>query len=256
MTFAVVLAIITGIFIGFRRGFVRSVFKLIATILSIVLSYVLAPLVAGWVITHTMWDDNLQQKLTVQFEQAARQRLQSELEVAASQYGIPVTEEMINAALDTQLSSQQQVDMLQQMDMPEAVRSSLVENSAQNTSGVAARVFYSYVAGCVSKMVVRGIVYIATFLFISVILFLIYWILTLALQMNELGGLNRLAGALFGGVQVLLYVWILFIVVSYTSETAFGVFCTRQIQGNVLLSFLDSHNLLQPMADRIVAAVF
>ena len=255
MTFAVVLAIITGMFIGFRRGFVRSVFKLAATILSIVLSYVLAPLIAGWVIAHTMWDDNLQQKLALEFEQAAKQRIQSELEASAAQYGIPVTEEMINAALETQLSFEQQQEMLQQLDVPETVRNNLIENNNQNTSGIAARSFYGYVAGCIARMFVRGIVYIATFLFVSVVLFLLYWILTLALQMNALGGVNRVAGALFGGVQVLLYISILFIVIHYTSETAFGMFCMKQIQENVLLSFLDSHNILLPLADRILAVM-
>lgn len=255
MTFAVVLAIITGMFIGFRRGFVRSVFKLIATILSIVLSYVLAPLIAGWVIAHTMWDDNLQQKLALEFEQAAKQRIQSELEASVAPYGIPVTEDMINAALDTQLSLEQQNEMLQQLDMPEAVRDTLLENNNQNVSGIAARSFYGYVAGCIAKMIVRGIVYISTFLFISVVLFLLYWILTLAMQMNALGGVNRVVGALFGGAQVLIYIWILFIIIHYTSETTFGMFCIRQIQGNVLLSFLDSHNVLQPLADSILTIV-
>lgn len=256
MTFIVILAIVTGMFIGFRRGFLRSVFKLLITILSIVLSYVLAPLIANWVISYTSFDDNLQASISAQIENTARQQIRSQLEASVGVYGIPVTDDMVNAALDTQLSQSQQTDVLNQITMPESVRQSLVEETIQNTAGYAASEFYRYIAGLLAKMIVRAVVYAATFLVISILLFLIYMVLSLALKMASLGGANRVAGAVFGGAQALVYVWLLLIVIHCLVGTSIGTLFENQIQNNVVLAFIDSHNLLQPIANRMLAKVF
>lgn len=256
MTFVVILAILTGMFIGFRRGFLRSVFKLLITILSVVLSYVLAPLIANWVITYTSFDDNLQKSIATQIENTARQQIKSQLEASVGQYGITVTDDMVNAALDTQLSENQRAEMLYRISMPENARDTILQNTSENVSDYAARSFYQYVAGCLAKMIVRAGVYIVTFLIISLLLFLLYMLLSIALRMASLGGMNRVMGAVFGGAQVLVYIWMIFIILHYAAGTSVGNVLMQQIQDNVVLSFVDSHNLLQPLADRMIAKIF
>lgn len=255
MTFIVIFAILAGMFIGFRRGFLKSVFKLLMTILSVVLSYVLAPMIANWVITYTALDDNLQKSIAAQIETVARQRIKSELDASLGQYGIPVTEDMINAALDTQLNASQQTDMLNQVTMPEELRQKLIENTTQNVTEYAARSFYQYIAGCLAKMIVRAVVYALTFLIISLILFLIYIVLSLALRMTSLGGANRVAGAVFGGVQAMLYIWIAFIVIHFLIGTTAGDWLTNQINGNVVLTFIDTHNPLLSIAENMISKI-
>lgn len=256
MVYIVILAILTGMFIGFRRGFLRSVFKLLITILSVVLSYVLAPLIANWVISYTTLDDKLQASIASQMEETARQQVKNQLEASVGQYGITVTDDMVNAALDTQLSENQQADMLYQISMPEDARETILQNASANVADYAARSFYQYVAGCLAKMIVRAGIYVLTFLVISLLLFLLYMLLSLALRMASLGGLNRVMGAVFGGAQVLVYIWMVFIILHYVVGTSAGNVLMQQMQDNVVLSFIDSHNLLQPLADRMIAKIF
>ena len=148
MVYIVILAILTGMFIGFRRGFLRSVFKLLITILSVVLSYVLAPLIANWVISYTTLDDKLQASIASQMEETARQQVKNQLEASVGQYGITVTDDMVNAALDTQLSENQQADMLYQISMPEDARETILQNASANVADYAARSFYQYPSRC------------------------------------------------------------------------------------------------------------
>ena len=249
MVYIVILAILTGMFIGFRRGFLRSVFKLLITILSVVLSYVL-------VISYTTLDDKLQASIASQMEETARQQVKNQLEASVGQYGITVTDDMVNAALDTQLSENQQADMLYQISMPEDARETILQNASANVADYAARSFYQYVAGCLAKMIVRAGIYVLTFLVISLLLFLLYMLLSLALRMASLGGLNRVMGAVFGGAQVLVHIWMVFIILHYVVGTSAGTVLMQQIQDNVVLSFIDSHNLLQPLADRMIAKIF
>ena len=227
MVYIVILAILTGMFIGFRRGFLRSVFKLLITILSVVLSYVLAPLIANWVIS-----DKLQASIASQMEETARQQVKNQLEASVGQYGITVTDDMVNAALDTQLSENQQADMLYQISMPEDARETILQNASANVADYAARSFYQYVAGCLAKMIVRAGIYVLTFLVISLLLFLLYMLLSLALRMASLGGLNRVMGAVFGGAQVLVYIWMVFIILHYVVGTSAGNVLMQQIQDN------------------------
>ena len=256
MTFIVVLAILTGMFIGFRRGFLRSVFRLLITILSVVLSYILAPLIANWLISYTSLDDNIQKSIATQIESSARQQVKNQLDESLAPYGIPVTEDMINAAMDTQLSDVQQAQLVGQIAMPEDARNTILQNASSNMADYAARTFYQYVAGCLAKMIVRMIVYIGVFLLISIILMLLYMLLSLALRMASMGGLNRVAGAAFGGMQMLLYIWLIFIVIHYVAETSMGGMLISQIQHNVLLTYIDSHNLLQPVVNSMIAKIF
>ena len=230
MVYIVILAILTGMFIGFRRGFLRSVFKLLITILSVVLSYVLAPLIANWVISYTTLDDKLQASIASQMEETARQQVKNQLEASVGQYGITVTDDMVNAALDTQLSENQQADMLYQISMPEDARETILQNASANVADYAARSFYQYVAGCLAKMIVRAGIYVLTFLVISLLLFLLYMLLSLALRMASLGGLNRVMGAVFGGAQVLVYIWMVFIILHYVVGTS---------AGNVLMQWIS-----------------
>ena len=86
--------------------------------------------------------------------------------------------------------------------MPEDARETILQNASANVADYAARSFYQYVAGCLAKMIVRAGIYVLTFLVISLLLFLLYMLLSLALRMASLGGLNRVMGAVFGGVSV------------------------------------------------------
>lgn len=255
MTFIVILAILTGMFIGFRRGFLRSVFKLLTAILSIVLSYVLAPVIANWVITYTDWDDSLQISIATQIENTARQQMKSQLETSVGQYGIVVTDDMVDAAMNTQLSEDQQEGMLNQISMPENVRQNLVENTLQQTAGYSAQLFYGYIAGTLAKMIVRMVVYVATFVIISLLLFILYVIFSMVMRMASLGGMNRFMGAVFGGTQMLIYVWIVFIGIHYLVGTPAGAFLEKQIEGNVFLRILDQYNLIQPFVNQMIMKV-
>lgn len=256
MVFVVVLAIFSGVFIGFQRGFLKSAFKLLMTVLSVVLSYVLAPLIANWVITYTSFDDNLQASIATQIENAARQQIKKELDASVGQYGIPVTDDMINAALDTQLSTGQQSDMLNQISMPEDVRQNLINQTAQNTNGYPAQMFYEYVAGCLAKMIVRAVVYVISFVVITLIFFGLYLLMSLALRVASLGGANRVAGAVFGGMQALIYVWIAFVIIHYLTGTGVGTFLENEIQKNVVLTMIDNHNPLQDVAKKMITRIF
>lgn len=256
MTYVVVFAIVAGMYVGFRRGFLCSAFKLLTAVLSVVLSYFLAPLIANFVIEFTQWDDKLQASITAQIEANARTKIEQQLNITAGEYGIPVTEEMIDAALNAGLSEEQKADMLEQITIPDTIRDTILQNETAVGLDTAASAFYQYVAGCLAKMIVRAIVYVSVFILITILLFICYKLLSFVLRMASLGGLNRAAGALFGGVQVVIYIWLAFIVIHYISASALGTSLLAQIQNNVLLRWLDEYNYIQPIVNRTIAGIF
>ena len=62
-----------------------------------------------------------------------------------------------------------------------------------------------------------------------------------------LSGINKIAGAVLGGVEGLVFLWIAGLLVTAFSGTQWGLILTRQIEASKWLSYLYSHNFLNLM---------
>lgn len=257
LTTIAILILIICMMIGYRRGLIRAGFRLLATILSVVLSYFLAPLVGDFIIAHTKADDAIQQAIYVRIEAIAEEKVRQELNTSMGELGIPVTDEMVDAAMRVELNKNQQIELLNSMGMSESLRYALIENNhedAKDTLGITG--FYQYIAAYLTRLVVRSLSYVGTFLLLGLLFMIGDIILKLMMQIPVVSTMNRLAGLVLGLGEGILIIWLFLIVVSLISGSDASGGLYRQITDSPMLLYMQNHNLLQPIAEQMTRVIF
>lgn len=257
LTLIAILILLIGMMMGYKRGLIRAGFRLLATILSLLLSYFFAPLVADLIVDHTKVDDAIEHAIYSKIEEQARQKVKQQLGVAMGDMGIQVTDEMVQAAMEVELNKNEQIEMLNEIEMSDSVRDALIENNhndAKEQLGVSG--FYRYISTYLTRMIVRTMAYILTFIVVGLLLLIVDVLIKFALKLPVLGTLNRLAGLLLGLGQALLIIWLGMIIISLISGSDFGMGLYKQINESPMLMYFQNHNILKPLIGQLTKVIF
>lgn len=134
--------------------------------------------------------------------------------------------------------------LIEQLNLPEQMKEALIENNNNEVYrllGVDA--FMDYVGAYLTNMVLNVVCSIVLFLVVYIGIRLIMRWLDLLAKLPILSGMNQIAGAVLGGVQGLLIIWILCLVVTVCSATAWGRAVLVQIESTPWLLFLYKNNI-------------
>ena len=104
--------------------------------------------------------------------------------------------------------------------------------------------FRDYIGGYLADTVLKAAVFVVLFVVVYLALkVLVVW-LDLIAKLPILSGINKMAGAVLGGVQALIFIWILCIVLTIFSRTELGQMIFTQVNASPWLSWLYDHNML------------
>lgn len=142
-----------------------------------------------------------------------------------------------------QLPEQQRV-FIQQLKLPFQLKEALLENNNReiyHLLGVDA--FFDYLGNSLASMIIN----LAGSLLLFVVSYMLIKTLSVWLGIMEhlpvVSGLNQIAGAVLGGVQGLLVLWIAGIVVRACSESAWAQAALLQINQSAWLSTIYENNI-------------
>lgn len=134
--------------------------------------------------------------------------------------------------------------LIEQLNLPEQMKEALIENNNNEVYrllGVDA--FMDYIGAYLTNMVLNVICSIVLFLVVYIGIRLIMGWLDLLAKLPILSGMNQIAGAILGGIQGLLLIWVLFLVVTVCSTTVWGRAVLDQIEAAPWLMFLYQNNI-------------
>lgn len=134
--------------------------------------------------------------------------------------------------------------LIEQLNLPDQMKEALIENNNNEVYrllGVDA--FMDYIGAYLTNMVLNVICSIVLFLVVYIGIRLIMGWLDLLAKLPILSGMNQIAGAILGGVQGLLLIWVLFLVVTVCSTTVWGRAVLDQIEAAPWLMFLYQNNI-------------
>lgn len=134
--------------------------------------------------------------------------------------------------------------LIEQLNIPEQMKEALIENNNNEVYrllGVDA--FMDYIGAYLTNMVLNVICSIVLFLVVYIGIRLIMGWLDLLAKLPILSGMNQIAGAVLGGIQGLLLIWVLFLVVTVCSTTVWGRAVLGQIEATPWLMFLYQNNI-------------
>ena len=142
---------------------------------------------------------------------------------------------------------------IENLKLPQSMKDALIENNNSEVYqllGVDRFIEYvsTYLAGMLINAIVSVLMFLATFILIQL---LVRW-LDLIARLPILSGMNKIAGALLGGVQGLIFLWILCLVLTACSGTSWGMTLIHQVEASKWLSFLYEHNFLNAIVLSVI----
>lgn len=144
---------------------------------------------------------------------------------------------------EAQLPAQQR-EAIERLKLPEQMKEALLENNNNeiyHILGVDAFLDYlgAYLANMVLNLIGSVLLFIVVYLAIRL---LVKW-LDLIAKLPILSGINQIAGAVLGGLQGLLVLWLAGLIVKACSSMPWSQAVLAQIEGSVWLGFLYHNNI-------------
>lgn len=143
---------------------------------------------------------------------------------------------------DIQIPAKQR-QTIEEMQLPDTLKDLLIENNNSRiyeALGVTRFQEYigSYIANTILNVVAYVVMLFAVYLLIKV---LVSW-LDIVTRLPILSGMNKIAGAILGGIQGLAFFWIAALLLTAFATTAWGSFLLAQIEASTWLSILYQIN--------------
>lgn len=142
-----------------------------------------------------------------------------------------------------------QRSIIENSDLPQSIKDTLIENNNSEVyEMLGVQAFTEYIGKYLANKILNSIVFILLFLAIYILIRIIMKWLDIIARLPILSGINKLAGAVLGGAEGLVFLWIAFLAITALSYTSWGTLMMRQIETSKWLSYLYGHNFLNIVA--------
>lgn len=220
---------------GGRKGFVRTAVSMVSLILVMVIAAWVNPYVGRFL---------RESKPVYQFVEKRCETLFADQLPGRE---APDEEESIEP------SRNQQIELIEEMALPQSIRDALLENNnSEIYSVLGVDKFQDYVAGYIAGCITNGIGYIISFLIAILIIKVILYAVDILTGLPVINFVNAVGGMLLGIVQALLWIWIFFIVITVLCNTLPGQIVMEQIDSSEILKTLYDKNLLMNVILQVI----
>ena len=214
----ILLILILFIWMGYRRGFIREIVSFFFVFLSLSLAWAINPYINDFLISETPVYSTIQETCT-DFVQKQSSDLENEME-----------------------SSSQFIDGL---NLPEILRKNIEKNNnTENYAELSVNTLTEYVSGYLARTIVNGLSYVLAYILATIGIRIVVYILNLIAGLPILKTANKLPGGLVGFVKGLVFIWILFLILTVLCSTEIGKTSLELIEKDSLLSVIYQYDPL------------
>lgn len=168
------------------------------------------------------------------------------LEEAAKEAGADGDDEEENKTLE--LSLQEQIALIEETDMPSFLKTGLLDNNNKEIySQLGVNNFLDYVKHYVAKWIVNVVAFLLTFFVVFLVVRMILFSLDALSELPVLHGANRAAGGVLGLGFALIFIWLMFMIITLLYTTDLGKQCFEYIQDSKILTYLYNNNIILKM---------
>lgn len=228
------LPIVTGVYLvimilyGHYRGFIRLAVSLVALVAALVIVNLSMPAVTTFLKENTQIHKSLQDSM----------KKASGLESAGGD--------------DEELPAMQRA-IIENLNLPQQMKDALIENNNHEIyQMLGVEAFTDYVGNYLADMILNTLGFIIMFVIVYFILQLLMRWLDILARLPLLSGINKVAGALLGGVEGLIFLWIICLVITACAGTSWGMSLIKQIESSNWLSFVYNNNILNLLIKGVV----
>ncbi len=252
---------LVSVVVGYIRGFFKIGLSLLSTVLTIVIVIVLSPYVADALQKYTPVNELIEKKVV----EAFMPEISTEALGSADLSGTPLEglnpdeiQELNDLDWDMlgitpqdilsvvgEIPKDIQIREIEDAPIPEFLKNALIENhNATIYDELGVTTFPEYVAAFISRLAVRILSFLVTFLLAIIIVKALMVAVNIIGELPVIGFFNHLGGAVLGVFIALLIVWLGFLILTVCYSTAAGTACFEMIEKSSILTFLYEKNIL------------
>lgn len=220
----VAVYLIGMILYGHYRGFIKLSVSALALVITLVSVHFAMPYVTDWLKNSTPVYEKMKQGI---MQSSGLDDMFAEF---GGETGPAKTEERM---------------IIEGLELPEQLKQLLIENNNNEVyEMMGVELFGDYVGGYLADTFIKIIAFILLFVIVFILLHVAVIWLDLIAKLPILSGMNQIAGAVLGGVEALIFLWIGCLVFTALASTGPGASVMKQIYASPWLSWLYNHNML------------
>ena len=141
--------------------------------------------------------------------------------------------------------------VIESLEIPDQIEN----NNGEIYQEMGVQIFEDYVGKYLADRVIRVIIFTVLFIVFYAFLHIIIVWLNLISRLPILYGLNKIAGAVLGLAEALIFIWVGALVLTLFSGSEIGKSMITQINGSIWLTWLYDHNMLSYLVVGLVKSV-
>lgn len=221
---------------GHHKGFIRMAVSAAAMLITLVAVNYTMPYVTDWLKQDTPVYEKLQEKIAEK---------------------IRIDEILNEMGQGTILPKEDEWQIIEELPVPEQMKRLLAENNNIEVYKIMGVEFFrDYIGGYLADMILKVAVFLVLFLIIYIVLQILVIGLDLIARLPILSGINKIAGAVLGGVQAMFFLWIACLVLTMFSGTELASSILERINASTWLLWIYDHNMLSYLILGLIRSVW
>lgn len=253
--------------VGYVRGFFKIGLSLLSSVLTILIMMYLSPYVANALVKYTPIDEMIEKKCVESFMPDVTGSIFEGKDLSGTPFADLDDDTLQNIAnedwkrigitaddiLDMigEIPKEQQISLIENSGLPTFLKDLLLENNNSTIyKELGVSQFPNYVAGYISRMIIKILSFLVTFVLAFVIVRALMVAVDIIGELPMLGFVNHCAGGVLGLGVALVIVWLLFLVLTLVYSSDVGKQCFDLIEKSQVLSGLYQMN---PLLTKLVS---
>lgn len=245
----VIIFLISGL-LGYKRGLVGSIVKICCTLLAMVIANAITPAMSNFLLEKT----NIEERVVISVDKVVDKQIDKKVrESLGENQSDKVVEAAKKAYLNVPLTKSQEIKFIDDLGIPSFMKNDLKENNNNDMRNNILQVkdFFEYISKYISRQIINAIAYVLAFALVRVIFEMLFIIAKVANKLPLISQANRAGGLVFGLLQGLLIVWLIFVAVAMLSHTEIGVSLYKNIEDSKVLTALYDSDVFLKLLGKI-----
>ena len=146
-----------------------------------------------------------------------------------------------------------QVSYIEELPLPQTVKDKLMENNnTEIYKRLAVESFADYLGKYLSYGIINAICFLISFAIATILMYMILYAVDILTALPVIGTLNRIGGVCIGCIQGLIWIWVIFLIITIICDTPAGIYLQGQIRLDPILTWIYDNNMLM----KIVLQIF
>lgn len=221
LSIVVAIYLIAMVLRGYRKGLIRLAVSMVALVVTLVVVHISMPGVTEFLKEHTPIHQALQDGIV--------KNSGLEKDPPPNSEDLPII----------------QKTFIENLNLPPQLKEILIKNNNSeiyHMLGVDA--FTDYVGNYLADIILNVIGFVLMFVIVYLIIQILMRWLDIIARLPIISGVNKLTGALLGGMQGLVFLWIICLLLTAFAGTSWGIAVMNQIDESSWLSFIYDNNIL------------